>query len=508
MSNVAYIPVIGQSMVDAWFTYPSVLQAFKDEFLKLRPEFTDVVLYDAARGGSATTEAAALAYATIRGGEGTDAYNAVLNNYWVTDDLTDGTDLQLFLPRLATWAAGKTIFGAIFDLGETDSVWMNSPERLAEQKAATDYLLSRIESVIGPTTFYVQAVGDRAFYKQANNSGADPMHAFQQDYAATHDNFRLASETYDLPTIDSIHLTEAGFIEAAIRMADAMALGTTTATEDFVTAATNGNFYVSLDLPDGVQLADLSSTNAFRIIAPDGSSVGVKSVVVDKASHVLVITPATPVAGATLQYASATYSFNLGHDDFVYAGNNPLHPFTVTLSAAHESITATANGYVITDDSGAHLVQGFAGDDILYGNAGNDTLDGGAGADVMSGGTGDDHYVIDNIADTVFESAASGIDTVHSSVTFTLGNNVENLELTGTAAINGTGNALANVINGNDQSNQLDGGDGNDVIYGNGGRDVIFGGNGDDRLYAGDGGGGMEGGAGNDTLIGGAGPDG
>jgi len=478
VSNVAYIPVIGQSMVASWFEYPSVLQAFKDEFLKLRPEYTDVVLYDAARGGSATTQAAALAYATIRGGEGTDAYDAVLNNYWVTDNLTDGHDLQLFLPRLASWAESKTIFGAIFDLGETDSVWMNDPERLAEQNAATDYLLSRIESVIGQTTFYVQAVGDRAFYNASINSGTDPMHAFQQNYAATHPDFRLATETYDLPTADSIHLTEEGFIGAAIRMADAMALGTTTATEDFVTAATNGNLYVSLDMANGEQVSDLSSTDAFRIVAPDGSAIAVESVTVDQASHLLIVTPSASVAGATLEYASATYSFDLGHDDFVYAGNNPLHPFTVTPDAAHESVTAAASGYVISDDDGSHLIQGFAANDALYGNGGNDALDGGAGIDRMAGGTGDDAYFVDNYGDKVIENAAEGIDSVLATANYKLSANVENLTLGGSAQIWGYGNDLDNALTGNDAANKLYGLGGNDIIDGKGGVDRMFGGTG------------------------------
>ena len=93
----------------------------------------------------------------------------------------------------------------------------------------------------------------------------------------------------------------------------------------------------------------------------------------------------------------------------------------------------------------------------ISGNASANTLDGGAGADAMAGGAGNDTYVRDNAGDTVTEAANAGTDTVKSSLTYTLGANVENLTLTGAAAINGTGNTLNNVI-GNAAANVLTGG--------------------------------------------------
>jgi Ca2+-binding RTX toxin-like protein len=81
----------------------------------------------------------------------------------------------------------------------------------------------------------------------------------------------------------------------------------------------------------------------------------------------------------------------------------------------------------------------------------------------MSGGAGDDTYVVDNAGDTVAENANEGIDTVQSSLTYILGANVENLTLMGTTAINGTGNALDNVLTGNSGANVLTGGAGNDT---------------------------------------------
>ncbi|OPY12040.1 MAG: Bifunctional hemolysin/adenylate cyclase precursor [Syntrophus sp. PtaB.Bin138] len=123
---------------------------------------------------------------------------------------------------------------------------------------------------------------------------------------------------------------------------------------------------------------------------------------------------------------------------------------------------------------------GYEGNDILKGGAGNDRLDGGPGADSMFGNAGNDVYVVDDIKDYIFEDANEGTDTVRSSISYSLGSHVEKLTLTGSAAINGTGNAWKNVLTGNGKINLLSAGAGSDTLNGRAGNDVLDGGTGSD----------------------------
>ncbi|MCF3641694.1 hypothetical protein LXM94_17110 [Rhizobium sp. TRM95111] len=117
----------------------------------------------------------------------------------------------------------------------------------------------------------------------------------------------------------------------------------------------------------------------------------------------------------------------------------------------------------------------------------------------MSGGLGRDTYVVDNTGDRVLETGL-GVDLVQSLVSFTLGSNVENLTLVGTAALNGTGNGLANTILGNSNKNILKGAGGGDTLNGGNGKDTIGGDGGKDTITGGGGGDNLSGGAASDLF--------
>lgn len=123
---------------------------------------------------------------------------------------------------------------------------------------------------------------------------------------------------------------------------------------------------------------------------------------------------------------------------------------------------------------------GNSASNTLTGLSGNDRLDGKEGNDELIGGSGNDIYVVDNANDSVIELSAEGIDKVRSSISFTLSANIEDLILTGSAAINGTGNEMNNVLTGNSADNTLQGESGSDRLNGKEGADILIGGSGND----------------------------
>ncbi|MDQ7251725.1 calcium-binding protein, partial [Dongia sedimenti] len=135
-----------------------------------------------------------------------------------------------------------------------------------------------------------------------------------------------------------------------------------------------------------------------------------------------------------------------------------------TLGSTIENLTLTGTSAI--NGTGNALAN------TVTGNSGANVLDGGAGADTLIGGAGNDTYVVDNAGDVVTESGTDTADLVQSSISYTLGSTVENLTLTGTSAINGTGNALANTVTGNSGANVLDGGTGADTLVGGAGNDT------------------------------------
>jgi Ca2+-binding RTX toxin-like protein len=142
-----------------------------------------------------------------------------------------------------------------------------------------------------------------------------------------------------------------------------------------------------------------------------------------------------------------------------------------TLGGNVENLTLRGSAVTGTGNSLANSLVGNSLDNTLSGLGGKDALNGGAGADTMIGGAGNDNYTVDNAGDVTTEAANEGTDLVRSSVTRTLGANLENLTLTGTKTIDGTGNELANVIVGNAGANTLNGGAAADQLTGGDGAD-------------------------------------
>jgi Ca2+-binding RTX toxin-like protein len=174
-----------------------------------------------------------------------------------------------------------------------------------------------------------------------------------------------------------------------------------------------------------------------------------------------------------------------GHDTYVVGAGDSvveqanegtdlvLSNVTWTLDANLEKLSLTGTDVIDgTGNSLSNTLTGNSAANVLTGGAGHDWFDGGAGSDLLKGGTGNDTYVV-GAGDTVVELANEGTDLVQSNITWTLDANIEYLTLTGTEAINGTGNSLNNTLTGNSAANILTGGAGNDTYVVGAGDTVV-----------------------------------
>lgn len=235
---------------------------------------------------------------------------------------------------------------------------------------------------------------------------------------------------------------------------------------------------------EGVDWADYSAAAASVTLSLlEGTASGADGV--DTLEALEGLTGSAFADGLTGDVGNNTLDGGLGADtlvggagDDVYVVDNAEDVVT-ELTGEGTDLVQSSVAFVLSDGlenltlTGTASIAGTgnAADNVLTGNSGNNTLDGGLGADTMAGGKGDDVYVVDDTADSITETRAEGTDTVQSSVAFVLGTNVENLYLTGSEAINGSGNNLANVMTGNAASNVLNGGAGNDSLTGGSGAD-------------------------------------
>ena len=242
--------------------------------------------------------------------------------------------------------------------------------------------------------------------------------------------------------------------------------------------AYTGNFVIDPRyLDNAVSIDDMAGGNGDDTYIVDGTYTKVADTVINDCGD------AVPVERLEWTTDNVTEWGGEGYDVVVSSASYALTDNVEELQLVFDANTATTDAQYYADLK-AYGQDGTGNDldNVIIGNELNNRLDGGLGADTLEGGAGNDTYVVDNFGDTIVEQSNAGIDTVESSISFSLvDTNLENLTLTGTDSIDGEGNAADNILNGNASYNMLFGGDGNDTLIANGGGDDLYGGAGNDR---------------------------
>ncbi len=259
------------------------------------------------------------------------------------------------------------------------------------------------------------------------------------------------------------------------------------------TAGNNLQIVVSTQDHKPIVRDDHVITNAPSVSGPDAIVIPDWALLFndsDPEGQTIAITAVSGATDGSVAHAGSLVTFTEESNNatdggtFNYTGsaNGLTNDGTVTVDRA-QSGESTLDGTGLGDvligrDGNGSTINGNEGNDVLIGGNQGDILNGGTGNDLMAGGAGSDTYIVDSIGDQIIENANEGTDTVQASITFSLAAiaNVENLTLTGSANINGTGNSLDNIIVGNTGNNSLDGGAGNDTITGAAGKDIMTGG--------------------------------
>ena len=412
---------------------------------------------------------------TLVGGAGDDIYIVDSTTDTITELVSEGTDTvqsSVALTTLATNVENLTLTGtsAINGTGNTlnNVLTGNSANNTLSGGTGTDTMLGGL----GDDTYVVDNVGDTV--TELTNEGIDTVQStvtFSLATLGNVENLTLSGRTAINGTGNALHnvLSGSGSTGANVLTGGAGNDTYVVGTGDTISELTNEG----IDTVQSLVTYSLATlTNVENLTLTGSTAINGTGNALDN-----VLDGSTNTAVNTLTGGAGNDTYIVGTGDLVSeaasAGTDTV------LAAVNHTLATNVENLTLTGTS-AITGTGNTLNNVLTGNTGNNTLSGGTGTDTMLGGLGNDIYVVDNTADVVTENTGEGTDLVQSSVTYTIGADVENLTLTTTTAINGTGNTMDNVLTGGTGNNTLTGGGGNDTINGGGGVDTMIGGTGND----------------------------
>ena len=417
-----------------------------------------------------------------------------------TVEATENFSLQLFNPSANTTIARNIAIATIIDNDATsgtpviklgDAV-IDEKDGLAFMTISLDkpsvngvianYTLQNVTASKG--TDYINFPSQTVSFAPGETAKQIAVGILNDSVTETIEVFNVA-----LTGVNGATTGEDGLSHIAIWKNDTSVVNNSTINVTHVSAVENQgyvDFLIHLNAPNtGKITVNYQTNNGTAIFNSDGIDT---SGTLTFAAGEMVKTVRVALVNDVLSESIENFQFQL----FNPSVNATLGNAIATATIIDDDSAAPASPVTLVGTAEADVLRGTPYVDALIASAGDDLLIGGANTDNMIGGTGNDAYIVDNTGDTVIENANEGTDTIQSSVTYTLSSNVENLVLTGNAAINGTGNTLNNIITGNVAANKLNGAGGADILTGGLGNDTITGGNGKDVLI---------GSLGKDTLI-------
>ncbi len=261
----------------------------------------------------------------------------------------------------------------------------------------------------------------------------------------------------------------------------------------------DGMFKENLFYTDSGALQVASETKASLELLQSAIDAGKDVIAIEYVSSTAKVSDVIDKAGAN---GIGYYTADIELDGISYTGVLPGQIIHSDGASPNLYLSGGAAANLLIGREGNDTLEGRSGNDTLYGSAGNDKLMGGTGADAMLGGSGNDAYYVNTVSDAVYETATRGAgdsvdmggrDIVYSAVSYSIAGNlpgrqfIEDMTLSGTAAINATGNYRGNRLTGNAGDNVLSGGSGSDTLRGGAGDDRLIGARGGDRLTGGTG---------------------
>ena len=343
---IANFLLAGQSNIDEWFhaNDGAALEAFEAEFLALNPQFTSVIFYDAARGGSAILSISALATADLRDDPGTDLHNKIASNYWYdAENQSGGPTFDLFDDRITEWVEADVTFeGIIWAQGEASTIYVR-PENAAEYQEGLDFVLTALQQLAETENVYIQALGDRLVYSETLHAGTQTIRQVQMDIANHNPNIQVVTTIFDLDLRDSVHLTAEAYVEAAERMAVAISTGEVSPTLDHAVLTENGDIIIQLKLAEDQRLNENGTVLGFSV-TDDGIDVPIQNMNIYP-NGVIVLTFETPPANPIVSYGDPDVTIHMTATDYLTAvgalATLPIQPFSTVAPTISGQITAT-----------------------------------------------------------------------------------------------------------------------------------------------------------------------